>query len=259
MIYFRNYRPPHRIFGFHRVLVTFGLICVMANSATGASEVYDFLPRDLCIPAVRGLVIDRRAKAAAWSPEQFMKPEEIGGDQYHFIGHGFIEWGYKEKYLNNPVIQNPKKLLEFPKLSASLFKSGYDHMLAEGGSIADAGLILKVPTENIMATFPRDARTGILRADMKKKEINDIVRMLKYVGVQHTPKELLKAQKWHKTFWNEVVLEPVTKSGSKIEVQGIFIRTQDTMLQRDPKSHPLYDQLLKMSKKYSLPIRVIQD
>lgn len=169
----------------------------------------------------------RRVESTA-TPEQryfswlnsFTDPKNHDAGQFTYFVHGLgspimrtlqsiasIELGLDPKIANIDLEREPLRIAEKPIISSSVIDPR--HRATWG----DAGLILRVPPENILNIFSQDAGTRYF----------DAAKVLEQKSAQLacTVEELL--EQTQPTSYNEVIIQGSTEAGN-VEIIGFFIK-----------------------------------
>jgi hypothetical protein len=198
----------------------------------------------------------------SWDPSNFTDPAVHDSRSFRYVIHsetqGTLLSSYAFKDLNSlPETIGLVDLLKYPKdiwkkwvLSASVIDQ------SKRGSLGDYGLILKVPTENFVASNRRDmdSNHGFQPFISKRDAITYSLALQRKYGLQTPEKLLEKTQKYR---WNEVIIWGEGPSGTKVEAIGIYlIAKKGGKLRSGTLEH--LPHLKELSEVYALPIVTIE-
>jgi hypothetical protein len=184
----------------------------------------------------------------------------------------------------NDILKDPRKVVKTLLISTSVIDKTHR------ATYYPYGLILKVPTENIISTSGKDQafkNYNVFEQDLKdpKKranftqlqviEIRDMQREVRRVASEHTfktPTDVLKETtgKGGESGYNEITVMGTSPEGKTVEVVGIFIKVRDAsgtpyILQGPPAAkepfvtREIQDLLDGLAKRESLTICQIVD
>lgn len=180
-----------------------------------------------------------------WSPQRFTDPVTYkAGQEFRFIAHAvrklaLLEAIFPDKGEIN-LLKHPNLIANIPTLSASVISQN------RSTTWSNSGFILEVPSENILEAKPYDVFTRNWANDGQHRSSRPH---------SFSPGGLLRATS--PAAYNEVVVQGTSSNGSKIRVNGIFIKT-DRM--NKPVSTAARVRALKaIAKQYHLPIVYIPD
>ncbi|MDG0817720.1 hypothetical protein [Bdellovibrio svalbardensis] len=185
----------------------------------------------------------------SWRSFEFTDPSHHNPESFTYLVHGVMD---REGFLKNNGFES---ISQWSSLSTSLISN------RNSRTFGTAGLILKVPAENIFATVPRDFGSNVkmLRA---KNEVNQLLKFYESTFGLDKPQDLLKRTEPKK--YNEVLISGETTEGGPIQIIGVFVnRTRESSFSltgANPfcKGCPL-DLFLEKARNLNLPIIEIND
>jgi hypothetical protein len=189
-----------------------------------------------------------------WKPDFMTNPTLHNPNNYKYIVHGLLEDEVRNKhglihkdYIN--VLENPNLISKKGIISASYINNEIN------ASYGKSGFILNVPEQNIFTSGPRDLglpnlNSPRINSSLAEKMLNETARS----NGLYTPRELTELNK--KIFdledYNEIGIVGTTTNMSKVQVSGIFIKTDSSG--RPLASPQRIEELTRVANKYHLPI-----
>jgi hypothetical protein len=192
-----------------------------------------------------------------WSSSIFTDPAKHDPKKYVYLIHSLnnsFHWDKPEKAFGLPndeselnLMLNPDFVSQLGFISATIISNEKPTTYGLG-----SGLILRVPIENIIATYPGDMRSDDIRLALEKDADTVASSLYKKFSLDGllSPQQLL--DETLPDFYNEVLLAGETSAGSTIEVIGYFTKNIDghDMM----KMMGNYAAIQSLSKEKSIPL-----